>query len=421
MSGASSSLYRVPCIAPSFPFSISFSFDHEPRKCDRQGVSSIQISASTSTGTVNAAAISTITSVGAFKAGPDLSYTPLQTQAAVAITIAFSTYMDLAQSDSVFFALPGFQAGESSFSITVNSGNIDTTASWNQATHTLTLVSSGSNTAESDISVTLPSSIGIRLPSAGLTLNQEALTFSCNANTGPVLATSIPSSNSVGVLSSFSLTFQPRLVGSPTSLVVSMVLNVDLEQQDTVSLILPGFLGTSMSSLSFAQAATDGNFVQVTGSWNLDTTTLTVQLQSVAHKGKTFSFTVDATNNLKLPAAGIQQDHTGFFFSTDAANGRITSLPVSAQLVTFFANQSISFSNAAATMPCGVHFNFSLTCPLAINDSIVLRLPAFTGLRVPALTISQTGSGGNSALKSGVVVLSNVGVRCELPSNVMRQ
>ena len=240
-------------------------------------------------------------------------------------------------------------------SVTVNSGNLHSTAVWDQSSQVLSLVASATNTAASALSVTLPSTLGCQVPVSGLSLNQKTLQYSSNATAGPILLMAIPLSNSVGIVSDFTLTFNPRKVDISTSISVSMILNADLEPQNMVYLILPGFTGSSVSHLKLSAATTDGNHVPVTGRWDLASTTLTVQVQRVATRNKRFSFTVDASSNLQLPSAGIQVNHTGFSVSTNSTNGHVTAMPVSAQSVSLFSTQKIELDWAAALMPCGIN------------------------------------------------------------------
>ena len=279
--------------------------------------------------------------------------------------------------------------------IEVGSGNFQNTANWNQGTHVLTLIASGSNAALSIISVNLPSTLGVQLPLSGLQLNQQSLEASCNASAGPVLTTGIPSTDSVGVISEFSLSFWPRTVSTPTSIIVSMVLSADLEPQNKVELVLPNFRGASASHLNFSASTTDGNPLSLTGRWDLATTTLMVQLKQLANRNKPFGFVVDASSNLQLPVDGIQVNHSGFFVSTNATNGQVTSLAISAHLVSVLTSQKIDFSSAAARMPCGINFSFSLACRLAVDDTLLLKLPGFTGSSIQSLNLMQMAGGAN--------------------------
>ena len=242
--------------------------------------------------------------------------------------------------------------------------------------------------------VVVPSVYGLQVPVNGLELNQKTLQVSCDAVAGPILSTAIPSSNSVGTISGFSLTFSPRLVSVPTSITMSVVLNSNLEPRNIVQLILPGFRGPSAASLNFSASTTDGNHVPVTGQWDLASTTLTVQVQKLAIRNKPFAFTVDTSSKLQLPAAGIQVNQTGFYVSTNATSGYVSPVAVYAQPVSIFASQKIDFSSAAALMPCGLNLSFSLDCGLSVGDEIFLRLPNFGG-DMPVLNLSQAGAGAN--------------------------
>jgi hypothetical protein len=344
-------------------------------------------------GVVSATPISTVLPVGAFSNGPAISYSPRRTRAAVELTIVFSTYMELAQAASVFFTLPGFHTSPpADFNYCVAQycvkwiQNMSMLETWHTSLFPV---------ASMPATVVVPSTYGLRLPANGLKLNQNGLQASCNAAAGPILSTAIPSSNSVGVISGFSLTFSPRLVSAPTSITMSMVLNADLDPQNIVQLILPGFRGPSAPSLNFSSSTTDGNYVPITGQWDLASTTLTVQIQRLAIRNKPFAFTVDTSSQLQLPAPGIQVNQTGFSVSTNATSGYVSLGEFYAQPVAVFTSQNIDLSGGAALMPCSLHLSFSLNCALSVGDEIFLGLPDFRGGIRLVLNLTQAEEGAN--------------------------
>ena len=208
-----------------------------------------------------------------------------------------------------------------------------------------------------------------------------------------MLSTAVPSSESVGVISDLVVTFDPRIVTRPTTIKVSLVLNADLGPGSTVAVVLPDFRGTSADNLNFSASTTDGNFLAMTGRWDLATTTLTVQVHDMAIRNKPVAFAVDASSNLRLPIDGIRVNHTGFSIGTNASDGHVTAMPFAAQLVSIFTAQQIELSSAAALMACGINLSFSLACAMGIGDEVILRLPNFAG--DPVSVLNLTGAGGN--------------------------
>ena len=120
--------------------------------------------------------------------------------------------------------------------------------------------------------VSVPSTAGIRPPSQGLTLNQPSLKIETDAQSGPVPATAIARSSSIGKLHSLNTTLSPPLAGVVVQVSIKFAHNRDLQEDDSVTIEMPGFSRSASLPSAFVSysATVNGVPLNVLAAWQLN-------------------------------------------------------------------------------------------------------------------------------------------------------
>jgi len=141
--------------------------------------------------------ISTSPSVGSFDSVerlPYLIYDYVTFETGATLTLEFSTTMPMAVGEHLNLILPGFSAIEHADISIVKLDAFSTsrfTAKWVEADHYFQIAWLVPMSKDSRYKVIISSQNGIRLPAAGVRLNDENLKISCSARSGPIMPVAI--------------------------------------------------------------------------------------------------------------------------------------------------------------------------------------------------------------------------------------
>ena len=223
----------------------------------------------------------------------------------------------LGHNESLVLRLPGFGLGNvSSQSVGPSRGN----STSNQTSHgtvwhmdvdlagqELRFSPSVAVSATELVSIAVPLEVGIRLPTFGITANQSELTVSSNASKGPVPATPIAHSPSVGLFRSMPvLSFGGAQAGSSANITFNFTLNADLDNETVCVLNLPGF-GQAAAGLTLRGASREAFAAQFEDSASAVKVFLEpVSLAPLAGRGISLMI-----GRLALPAIGVDRTGSG--------------------------------------------------------------------------------------------------------------
>eukprot|EP00961_Rhodomonas_salina_P227192 3071790-Rhodomonas_salina.1 len=300
--------------------------------------------------------------------------------------------MQIAVGELLTLTLPGFTSpSDEGFAVT---GTFFSQASWNNETASLILTADQLVVAGTLIDVTVPSVQQIVLPAAGVRTNEAALTINSNAVAGPVLPTSITSTQPVGsFLSSTALAYSPSVAGAVTNISVSFTAKMSFAVGDVLTLVLPGFTGTNASGTN-----TSGDFIVsvppgIFGALSWDPVAEEVQIvfASSVPADQDVQFTIVRGAGIALPSDGIRHGTSSNQICTNAVDGPVpcTSFVDSPAVGSFFQVGAIAFAPAKANAPTELSFSFAVQSNFRVGDTFTFTLPGFSRTDGP-LTVSMT-------------------------------
>jgi hypothetical protein len=170
--------------------------------------------------------------------------------------------MKIQMGEKLVVRLPGFNGLQSQCLKPLPLGGKLSAASWSNSSKELMLTATAEMTRGSVASTRIPWYFGIRVPDAGLTPNQTALTVSTDAAEGAVLPTVIaspfwPARTNVtqqnvtlnytnSTFLNASVAFSPPIAGFATNLSFMLRMNKALENFESITVYLPYFTGANV-------------------------------------------------------------------------------------------------------------------------------------------------------------------------------
>ncbi|KAJ1481871.1 hypothetical protein T484DRAFT_1805792, partial [Baffinella frigidus] len=175
--------------------------------------------------------------------------------------------------------------------------------------------------ATSAVVITIPAAASIHLPLGGVPSDVTGIMIKSSAAAGPSAGQAITQISAVGVFLSSRLLFTPNaslpaltpIAGTAAPLILSFALNKPILAGERVWVILPGFSGGDVESLTISDQGGGADFL---ASWTLGNTSVTF----TANASVALSLTVDAST-LLLPSGGVHANDTEITISTNAAAG----------------------------------------------------------------------------------------------------
>ncbi len=436
----------------------------------------IRIETDAPSGPVLPTIITGIVPVGAFLVGStSAQFQPPKVGENVSLSIALTAAIELAVNDSIVLDLPGFHLPKKlvhqvrNFSVTVDCqcdvwdtecqcsnqvASCSSTCDSRKTGSRLVFTSTVDIPARQPINLVLNSSLGIRLPSEGLS-STCCILLSAHAKNGDIFPSRVSHVQPVGSFNnSAALDFMPPRLGTPVDLIVSFsptmpILygeNVMLElpsldavaeiegsdQTNQRSVIVIGYVGGT--NVSYDPQAS----LQITGLWNLTTHRLTLSaptpknmpssnISIPASSACTFRITGSTGPIFVLPIAGLQANFVGFTISTDARQGPVMPSAILSSpgiyLIGNFTWSRLSYSNeAVAGKNTSIVLGLVPIMTIYPGDVVHLLLPYFTctsvysPLTLEAWKLMPYNCSENNALllsfeassKVSALVLSNI-------------
>ena len=385
--------------------------------------STILVSSNAAAGPVLPTRVFSTQSVGSFNRSTSLSFTPAKAGNVAALGIDFTLMMAVQPSEPIIFRFPDFLlgSGTSALSSAVINWQKDNNSSLpmneiNAVVNTsldgnfsliLSLSSPETLLPYQEYVVTVPSSIGIILPRNGVKTDEPRITVETNARSGPVLASSVAHTQSVGsFLSTPALSFSPNArAETATDVRLTFAAQMVIDIGEAVSVKLPGF---TSPSIDLFQLSASSNFSSA--SWAPSASILSFTAARILEAGSFQSVSLPESAGLKVAADGVRRLSTVYKIQTNAVAGPVAETTIdSLQPVgDFVPSTSVSFSTRIGVdKETTVTLSFAPRMKVSVGELIEITLPGFTGntsvfdvFWTPSLTTaSKTGSWNSTTSK----------------------
>eukprot|EP00961_Rhodomonas_salina_P228388 3086917-Rhodomonas_salina.1 len=180
--------------------------------------------------------------VGAFR-DLGLSFAPPKAETITLITFDFVPLFDMFGGDIIVLTLPDFFGPARCLDVSTQFGVCtfpEGEAGFSVArVFQVVLTLKEFIKSASEVTVTIPSQLGISVPIEGLVRDQPSLTVSARSSAGFVDPTPILNNNPIGYFPFQSISFNPRVAGEPTTLTVVFVAGMDIKAGENLTLYLP--------------------------------------------------------------------------------------------------------------------------------------------------------------------------------------
>jgi len=219
-----------------------------PRDGLRLNEQLVTISTNASLGPVLGTSITNVQGVGAFLQSPHLSFPgPAVAAKLTKIRLMFEGKMAFVPGDTVTLKLTGFTSNllnivGSQYANSTSPVGAFAFHSWSSAREELIFECHRPVRAETTVDITVLSSVGIRLPSAGVQRNQQDITIATDTVQGPVLPIAVYKVDPVGsFMQSTSIAFSISRADTVSAIIVRFVAQMTLNVSDSVFISLGGF------------------------------------------------------------------------------------------------------------------------------------------------------------------------------------
>jgi len=306
--------------------------------------------------------------IGSFSNTCHLSFFPQRCDGLVGMELRCIPDMSLRQGDQVILALPGFSVLK-----TDNS----TLFSWNASSSVMTLYLDRDVAAHSIMSITLPQSSGIRLPSSCLATNQSDIKISVQSVNSFMLFKTIPSIEGIGMLNNTRMSFNYSYLNQPTEISLSVDTSNELVNDDSIELVLNNF--RTLSQPAMIVYTSDPDVVGQASAISYEPLTLKFVLSRSLPAGANLTIVIRRQSMLALPKRGLLNED-GITLKLNARYGSADAQQIQqVQKVGVLNNTKISLNPAKASANSSVLIEFTPLMPLVPNDYVVLVLPGFVG------------------------------------------
>ncbi len=173
------------------------------------------------------------------------------------------------------------------------------------------------------VELTVPSSIGIRVPSFGIRVHNRQITIASKADIAPVRGEVFTTFTSVGFFSATRVDFTPRKAGANVKVDVSFQNHMDLVSGDEVVVELKGFTSGSLPKC-FSVWSSDGHAIS-TATFSSDSSSSFLRFKIVGkiHEIHNVSITVPLSAGLQLPLDAMPLNNPDFYISATAQAGNV--------------------------------------------------------------------------------------------------
>ena len=308
------------------------------------------------------------------------------------ITFDFECLFSIVPGDVILLRLPGFTSSSSAMvNFTVDTDDAFTDATWEPARTQLSFTASGDSSSLDSISLTVPSSVGIRLPSSGVRAeatrsvrsDQDDLIVGSQSEGGVVPfdpPTPVRRVNPVGSFTeSTNLTFTLPKAEEVTGMSFGFTPLMEIASGETVTLHLPGFYGDSSESA----VNSTGDAVDI-ATWNNVDETLEFFVGRTIAPNEEVHVDVPSELGIHVPIDGVRWKQLTIGLSSSAADGPVAVNPLTPIIYTqpvgdFGTSSAIQFEPAMAGSPTRITLNFRPRMRLAPEETITFVLPLIIG------------------------------------------
>ncbi|EKX41452.1 hypothetical protein GUITHDRAFT_112425 [Guillardia theta CCMP2712] len=169
------------------------------------------------------------------------------------------------------------------------------------------------------VTIVVPSTVGIRIPYNGIRTNFSGLIISTDAQNGPVYGERISAFNPIGYFTSVTLDFEPKLVTSAVSVLLSFEAQMVLRPGDTIMLNLPGLTTPSECFGLHSNVQKAINHAHFSST----TSVLRIDIEDTIEANVPVSITIPRSAEFRLPPQGLVRNYDGFFVSAHAKDGNV--------------------------------------------------------------------------------------------------
>ena len=363
----------------------------------RPAQSSLTVAISAIAGSIPASQIMSIQAVGSFNYQTTLALSPRIIGGLASISLSITPGMTILTGESIQITLPQFTGNSSGprscsqdFYAIANlmiSSPCDF-ASWNADSNILVLNISSVLPIGKPVTMIVPSSLGIRIPSTAILQDFQGLTIGCNANDGYVCCEPIKSVTWIGEFSNSRIEFLPgEYLQDPTvfddvflffypQINIFFTAEMNISSGETVFISLPGFQRDLDNENDTVTGFDSFGLLPIRASWLPSSTNLLLITERMIVANFSASISVPSSFRLRLPQAGIQVDASGINIASNAVTGPVLATSFSyVRPVGVFSSTSLIFLfPARAGEAVDLIVSFQVSIPLEVGDQGPLEI-----------------------------------------------
>jgi hypothetical protein len=323
--------------------------------------------------------------VGSFMRSTVLRWIPTRAGQVSQIILDFVPQMQISPGETVSLYLPNFFGNDIAFDALQKAPvQASWRSYWNATQMLITFTVGTFIEPRASVTVVVPKEVGIRVPVTGVRDNQVTLQLMTNAADGPILPTSVATSQPVGALVNTSVSFSTMVAGQRTAVVLSFSPLIDMVAGDYVSVGLGGFLRSKDVPLSFLpgniMAAGSTAEFQVLWTGADDAYSISMLLKSgriprFVDVSLSFPFSM----GIALPLGGLRPNQAGNTISTSAVAGPVPRIPIlSCPAVGSFKHSELRILRPVAGSVTGLALSFIPYMRMQSGDVLSLRMVPFS-------------------------------------------
>ncbi len=253
---------------------------------------------------------------------------------------------------------------------------------WLNANETLLLTVLDEIPPSVPLAFTLPSSLGVRVPIAGVGVFRPSLSIAIE---GPLSASSdreLSNVQPVGALrtDTASLGIAPAKANEPVNLTVIFVPEMPLGEGETVSIRLANFTGPRTFTVILRRLISGPSASTFNAEWDNATSSLVLRVMSGTQvlSGSLVEITVQAGSGIRSPVNGLKSTDI-LLISAQAASGPMLGTPIAHGTIGSVGGiLSINFAPPVAGALTRITMRFALQMPLLAGEQCMVNLPGFT-------------------------------------------
>jgi hypothetical protein len=247
-----------------------------------------------------------------------------------ALSANFTLARALAAGETVTLSLPSFLTPAGAADplvlslVGADAGLFDAAFSAGASALTLELAGPDALPAGTPVSVMVPSSAGLTLPTGGVASSGSGIRIATNASSGPVASTDVASVQGVGAFTSSTVHFgaaaaRDSEAGRASAVALAFRFSAPLAAGETVTLSLPGFAAPGGAALATLAVDSFEGMLPLRVAWDNVSESLAITAGNTVSAATAVALTVAASNGLVVAAGGVRRDEPGVTLATDAA------------------------------------------------------------------------------------------------------